>query len=86
MPLNSRVSWTGILKGSDLRSTTSRFRRKFTAKFCAGGVAFMASLFFSSSLFTGCVTTPSGQKKFEPWEAAQRVDESIDVWMEKHSF
>ena len=36
--------------------------------------------------FTGCVTAPDGQKKFQPWEAAQRVDESMDVWLEKHSF
>jgi hypothetical protein len=32
------------------------------------GRGFVGLFFFSSSLLTGCVTTPQGQKKFGPWE------------------
>jgi hypothetical protein len=46
----------------------------------------ITAIFLCTFLLTGCVTAPNGQRKFEPWEAAQRVDESIDVWLEKRSF
>jgi len=34
-------------------------------------------------VLSGCVTTPSGEKKFNPWQAAERADESIDAWLDR---
>jgi hypothetical protein len=42
-------------------------------------------LLFTALFLAGCVTTPTSKKKFDPWEAAHRADESVDVWLEKHS-
>ena len=42
-------------------------------------------LLFAALFLAGCVTTTTGKKAFDPLEAAHRADESVDVWLDKHS-
>jgi hypothetical protein len=52
--LNRRISWTGTVKKSNLRSASDRFRRKFTGKFCARGVALSAFFLLLISSYRLC--------------------------------
>ncbi|MEO6263212.1 MAG: hypothetical protein ABIP32_11915 [Chthoniobacterales bacterium] len=47
---------------------------------------FTVLLFLSALLLPSCVAGNNGQKKFDPWEGAVRMDKHVDDWLENRDY